>query len=72
MGAEDIGDHLFIGRPIQHFAILTILDAQHFLAVIVVAPGFAPQICGLQGGHQERDMARAFLFLVHDLLDASV
>ena len=36
-GAEDLSDHFLVGRPVQHVAIVPVLDAQHFLAVIVVA-----------------------------------
>jgi hypothetical protein len=45
------------------------LDAQHFLAVIVIAAGFAPQVGRLQRRHQKRDVAGALLLLMHDLLD---
>jgi hypothetical protein len=35
----------------------------------VVAPALLPEIGGLDGGHQHRDVAGALLLLMHDLLD---
>ena len=39
---ENLRHHLFIGGAEQHFALMPVLDAQHFLTVIIVAPAFAP------------------------------
>ena len=69
IGAEDVGDHLLVGRPEQHVALVPILDAQHLLAVVVVASALAPQIRGLDGRHQQLDRAGAVLLLAHDLAD---
>jgi hypothetical protein len=27
--AEDRGDHLLVGRPVEHLAVVAVLDAQH-------------------------------------------
>ena len=69
MGAENVGDLFLIGWAIQHIAPVAVGNAQHFSAVIVIAPAFAPQVCRLDGGHQDRDVAGARLFFMHDLLD---
>ena len=69
VGAEDLGDHLLVGRPVEHLALVPILDAQHLRAVGVVAPALAPQIGELQRRHQHLDRAGAVLLLAHDLLD---
>ena len=67
--AEDFGDHLLVGRPVQHVAVVPVADAQHLLAVIVVAPGFAPEIGRLDGRHQDLDRAGAVLLLADDGAD---
>ena len=41
--AEDIGDHLLIGRTIEHRPVLPVLDAQHLLAIGVIAAAFLPE-----------------------------
>ena len=68
-GAEDLGDHLLVGRPVQHVAVVPVADAQHFLAVIIVASGFAPEIGRLDGRHQDFDRACAVLLLADDGAD---
>ena len=67
--AEDVGDHLLVGGSEQHVAVMPVLDAQHLLAIGVITPGLAPQIGGLDRGHQHLDGAGAVLLLTHDLLD---
>ncbi len=69
VGAEDFGDHLLIGRAIEHVALVAILDAQHLLAVVVVAAGFAPKLRRLDRRHQQFDRAGAILLLANDLAD---
>ena len=69
IGPEELGDHLLIGRPVQHLAIMAVGDAQHLLAVIIIAPALAPQIGRLDGRHQELDSAGPVLLLADDLLD---
>src|SRR6266567_2224198 len=69
IGAEDLGDHVLVGEPIKHVALMAILDAQHFRAVGVVASALAPKIGKLQGRHQELDGTGAVLLLAHDLFD---
>ncbi len=69
MGAEDVGDHLLVGRPIEHIAVVPVADAQHFLAVIVVAAALAPQVGRLDGRHQHFLDTGPVLLLAHDLLD---
>ena len=55
--------------PIEHVALVPVLDAQHLLAVVVVAAAFAPEIGRLDGRHQDLERAGAVLLLAHDLLD---
>ena len=50
-GADDLGHLLLVGRPVQHLAVVPVADAQHLLAVILIAPALAPQLGGLDGRH---------------------
>ena len=67
IGAEDLGDHLLVGRAVEHVALVPVLDAQHLLAIVVVAPALAPQVGRLDRRHQHFDGAGAVLLLAHDL-----
>ena len=67
--AEDVGDHLLIGGAEEHVAVMPVLDAQHFLAIGVIAAGLAPEIGGLDRRHQHLDGPCPVLLLAHDLLD---
>ena len=69
VGPEDFGDHLFGGGPIEQVALVAVGDAQHLVAIIVIAPALAPQVGQLQGGHQHLDGAGPVHFLADDLLD---
>ena len=69
IGAEDLGDHLLVGRPVQHLALVAIGDAQHLLAIGFVAVALAPQFGRLDGRHEQFDGAGAVLLLAHDLLN---
>ena len=48
---------------------MAIGDAQHLLAVIVVAPAFTPDFSRLDGGHQKLNGASPILLFPDDLLD---
>src|SRR5437868_12303760 len=67
--AEQRGDHLLVGRTVEHLAFVTVADAQHLGPVGVVAAALAPQIGRLQRGHQHFLRSGAVLLLAHDLLD---
>ena len=67
--AEDGGDHLLVGRPEEHLALVPVRDPQHFRPIGVVAAGLAPQVGRLDGRHQQLDRAGPVLLLAHDLLD---
>ena len=69
IGPENIGDHFLIGRAEEHIALLTVLNAQHFLAIGVIATALAPQIGGLDGGHQDFIGTRAVLLFTDDAAD---
>jgi hypothetical protein len=66
---EDVGDHLLVGGSEQHVAVMPVLDAQHLLAIGVVAAGLAPEVRGLDRRHQHFDRPCPVLLLAHDLLD---
>ena len=68
---EDIGDHFLIGRAEQHFAFVAVTNAEHFLAVIIIAPAFAPQLRRLDGRHQDFLRPGAVLFFTHNLFNAA-
>ena len=48
---------------------MAVLDAQHLLAVVVVAAALAPQIGRLDGRHQDFQRAGPVLLLAHDPAD---
>ena len=68
MRAENIGDQFLIGWPIEHVTPVPVGDPQHFRAIVVITPALAPQIRRLQRRHQHRDMARAHLLFMNDVL----
>ena len=67
--AEELRDQLLVGRPIEHLAVVPVVEAQHLRAVGIVALAFPPDVGGLNSGHQHFHGARAVLLLAHDLLD---
>ena len=69
VGAENLGDHFLVGRPVQQFALVAVGDAQHFRTVGVVAAALAPEVGELQRRHQQFQRAGAVLLLADDLLD---
>ena len=69
VAAEDRRDHFLVGRAVEHVALVAVLDAQHLLAIGLVAAAFAPEIRRLDGRHQKLDGAGAVLLLAHDLAD---
>ena len=69
IAAEDLRDHFLVGRTVEHVALVAVLDAQHLLAIGLVAAAFAPQLGGLDGRHQKLDGAGAVLLLAHDIAD---
>ena len=69
VGPEDVRDHLLVGRAVEHVALVAVADAQHLLAVGVVAPGLAPQIGRLDRRHEDLDGAGAVLLLADDGVD---
>ena len=48
---------------------MAVADAQHLLAVDLVAAAFPPDLGRLDGRHQQFERAGAVLLLAHDLLD---
>ena len=39
---ENIGDHFLIRRAKKHLPVMAVLDAQHFLAIGIIAAGLFP------------------------------
>ena len=68
--AEQVGDHLLVGGPVEQVALVPVADAQHLRAVGVVAAAAAPQLGRLHGGHQQLLGADRVLLLAHHLCDA--
>src|SRR5262249_24442948 len=68
--AKDICDELLIRRTVDHLALVAIDDAQHFLAINIVAARLLPEFCGLDRGHKYFLTSRAILLLANDVLDA--
>src|SRR5215475_12406561 len=69
IGAEDLGDHFLVGRPVQKLALVPVGDAQHLRAIRVIATALAPEIRKLQCRHEQFERTGAVLLLAHDLLD---
>ncbi len=69
VGAKNLGDHLLVGRAVEQIALVPILDPQHFLPVVLVAPALAPELGRLQGRHQHLDGAGPVLLLPNDAAD---
>ncbi len=51
--ACDVGDHLFVRRPVDEVAVVPILHFQHLAFHRVDPTRFLPQFGGLNGWHQE-------------------
>ena len=66
---ENLRNQLLVGGPVEHLALVAILEAQHLRTIGVVAPALAPQLRLLQRRHQHLDGAGPLLLLAHDLLD---
>ena len=67
--AEDVDNHFLVGGTVQHLPLVPVGDAQHFLAVVVVAAAFLPQLRRLDRRHQHFLGASGVLLLPHDTLD---
>ena len=67
MAAKNIRNQLFIGWPIKHVTPMAILNAQHFLPIIIKAPTFTPKVRRLQRRHEHWNMAGAHLLFVHNI-----
>ena len=65
--AEKIGDDLLVRGAEAVVALVAVLEAQEFLAVVLPTPGFAPQVGGLHGRHEDFLSARPVHFLAHDV-----
>jgi len=50
---------------------MPVTDAEHFLAVIIIAPAFAPKLRRLDGWHQDFLRPGAVLFFAHNLFNAA-
>ena len=68
-GTDDLGDHLLVGGAVEHLPLMSVLDAQHLLAVIVVTAALPPQVGQLERGHEQLHRPGAIHLLADDLLD---
>jgi hypothetical protein len=71
VAAKDLGDHLLVGRTVQHVPVVAVLEAQHFRPVGVVAAALAPEVGGLHRRHQDFLRAGGVLLFADDLLHPS-
>ena len=69
--AQQVGDQQLVGGAVDQVPVVPVLEAQHLRAVGVVAPGGAPQVGGLQRGHQQFLRADAVLLFPHHLRDVA-
>ena len=67
--AHDVGDHLLVGRADHEVAVMPVLEAQEFRAVLFPAARFFPELGGLNRGHEEFDGPGAVHLLADDALD---
>ena len=65
MTTENISNKFFSCRSEQHIAAVAIFEPKHFLPIIIVATGFAPQISRLDRWHQHRHVTGPFLLLMY-------
>ena len=61
-----LGDDFLMGGPIDELAVVAILEAQQFRAVLGPAARFLPQFRRLDGRHAQFQGARAVHFFAHD------
>ena len=66
---KDVGHDLFMSRAEEHRALVPIRDAQHLLAIVMVAAALLPELGRLHRRHQDLLAAGGIHFLAHHLLD---
>jgi hypothetical protein len=69
VAAHDVGDDFLVRRADDEFALVAVLEAQQFRAVLLPAAGFLPQFERLHGRHQQFQRAGIVHFLAHDVFD---
>ena len=71
LATDQLGDDLFMGRPEAEVAFVPVLESEQLLAVVVPAPGFAPELG--RGGDRHQDLlgSGAVHLLTDDALDLS-
>jgi hypothetical protein len=69
IAAKNLGDHLLIGRPVKHLAVVAVADAQHLLAVGLITAALAPKLGRLDRRHQQLYRAGTVLLFAHDRAD---
>ncbi len=65
--AYEIGDHLFVGGTETELPIVPVGEPQQFRSVLLPAAGLLPQLCRLDGGHQQLLRASPIHLLPHDV-----
>ena len=66
---EDIGHDLLMGRAEEHRPVVPVGEAQHLLAVVLVAAALLPKLGRLHRRHEDLLAAGGVHFLAHHLLD---
>ena len=66
---HQVGDHFLVGRAEQHLTLVAVGDAQHLLAIGIIAAGGAPQVGRLDGRHKHFDGAGAVHLFANNALD---
>jgi len=67
LAADQVGDDLLVRGSEAVVAVVTVAEALQLLAVEVPAPGLAPEVAGLDHGHEDLLRARAVHLLAADV-----
>ncbi len=65
--ANEISDDFFVRGAEAVIATMAVINAKEFLAVVIPAAGFTPQVSGLNHGHEHFHGTGAVHFLTYDL-----
>ena len=71
LAADNVGDHLLVGRADAEVAFVAIAEAQQLRPEVVPAARLDPELCRLYGGHQHLLGTRPVHFLAHDVSRSS-
>ena len=69
LAARDIGNDFLVRGSKAEAALVTVIEAQQFRAVLLPAAGFHPQFRRLYGRHQQLQCPGTVHFFAHDSLN---